>query len=255
MKKIAVIFAGGTGQRMKANIPKQFLKVHSKEIIIHTIELFENNSNVDEIYIACIEDWIPYLEGLIDKFNIKKVMKVIPGGKTGQDTIFNGLVAVKKDNNDAIVLIHDGVRPLVSDETITKCIKSVEETGTAITITPSYETPIITKNGKVYAMPKREEVSTAQAPQCFYLNDILNAHINERINNPGYDGIIDSCTLMFKNGVDCTLVEGNRGNIKVTTPEDYCVLIGNYNTRDYSEYMKLVEEDNKKSKVKKLEEK
>lgn len=245
MKKIAVIFAGGVGQRMKAKRPKQFLKVCGKDIIIHTLELFEENENVDEIYIACIEDWIPYLEEEVNKYGVRKVTKIIPGGSTGQETIFKGLCEVKKYNKNAIVLIHDGVRPLVSQETITKCIESVEKYGTAITITKSIETPIITTNGEtVEQMPDRNIVYTAQAPQCFYLNDILRAHLREIEKNPSYDGIVDSCNLMFKNGIKCHLVEGNRGNIKVTTPEDFCTLIGNLNARDYAEYLNL-EEDNK----------
>lgn len=240
MKKVAIIFAGGTGQRMGGEVPKQFLKVCGKDIIIHTLELFENNEDIDEIYVACIESWIPYLEGLIKKFDINKVVRVVPGGVSGQDSIFVGLNEVKKDHENAIVLIHDGVRPLVSDETITRCVRGVEEYGSAITTTPCYETPLISNNGElVDEMPQRKVMYTAQAPQCFYLEDIYNAHLQERAINPNYEGIVDSCGLMFKRGIRCHLIEGNRGNIKVTTPEDFCTLIGNLNARDYQELLNL----------------
>lgn len=240
MKKIALIFAGGTGQRMGADIPKQFLKVCGKEIIIHTLELFENNDEVDEIYVACIEDWISYLNNLISKFDINKVVRVIPGGSSGQDSIFRGLCEIKKYNENAIVLIHDGVRPLVSDDTIIESICSVMEYGTGITATRCYETPLISYDGNIVdQMPDRKNVYTAQAPQCFYLNDIYNAHIKERMVNPSYEGIVDSCGLMFKNGFECHMVEGNRGNIKVTSPIDFCTLIGNLNARDYAEFLNL----------------
>lgn len=238
MKNIAVIFAGGAGKRMNSEIPKQFLKVHGKEIIIHTLEKFNDNENIDEIYIACIDGWITYLNDLIKKYNVYKVKRIFLGGRTGQDSIFIGLSEVKKDYDNAIVLIHDGVRPLITDETINKCINSVNEFGTAITVTPCFETPIRSTNGsEVCGMPAREEMYTAQAPQCFKLNDILEAHYEERKINPEYEGIVDSCGLMFKRNKKCHLVIGNRGNIKVTTQEDYCTLIGNYSVHDYKEFL------------------
>lgn len=238
MKKIALIFAGGAGKRMNTEIPKQFLKVYGKEIIIHTLDKFNDNENIDEIYVACIEGWIEYLNDLIQKYNVYKVKRVFQGGKTGQDSIFIGLNEIKKYNDNAIVLIHDGVRPLITDETINKCIDSVNEFGTAITVTPCFETPIRSTDGNfVDDMPFREETYTAQAPQCFYLNDILEAHQDERKVNPGYEGIVDSCGLMFKRNKKCHLVLGNRGNIKVTTQEDYCTLIGNYSIYDYKEFL------------------
>lgn len=247
MKKIAMIFAGGTGQRMGAEIPKQFLKVCGKEIIIHTLELFESNENVDEIYVACIEEWIPYLNNLINKYTVSKVKKVFPGGKTGQDTIFLSLNEAKKDNENAIVLIHDGVRPLVSEETINNCIKTVEEYGNAVTVTKSIETPIQSYDGLTVAnMPTREISYTAQAPQCYYLNDLYKLHLVERKSNPNYEGILDSCTLMYKYGIKPHIVEGNRGNIKVTTPEDFCTLLGNLNARDYGQIIGLQNTANEK---------
>ena len=248
MKKIALIFAGGTGQRMGSEVPKQFLKICGREIIIHTLELFEMNNKVDEIYVACIEEWIPYLKKLIKKYDIDKVVKVFPGGATGQDSIFIGLDEVKKNNDDAVVLIHDGVRPLVSQETINSVIASVEKNGTGITVTEAYETPIMSENGKtVSSMPPRKKMYTAQAPQGFMLNDIYEKHLLERKINPNYDGIVDSCGLMFKYGVECSLVKGNRGNIKVTTPEDFYTLLSSLNMRDY-EQISILNENKQKTK-------
>ncbi len=240
MKKIAIIFAGGIGQRMGAEIPKQFLKVQGKEIIVHTLELFESNEKIDYIYIACVKDYVDYLESLVSKYGITKVKRVFPGGDTGQDSIFIGLSEVKKDYDNAVVLIHDGVRPLVSKETINECVDSVERHGSAITVTPCFETPVMSMDGvKVTKMPERKIMYTAQAPQCFYLDDIYKMHLKERKTNPKYEGIVDSCGLMFKNGINCHLVNGNRGNIKVTTAEDYCTLLGNYASIDYSQLLEL----------------
>lgn len=249
MKNIAIIFAGGTGQRMGSEVPKQFLKVCGKEIIIHTLELFEVNENIDEIYVACIEEWVPFLNDLIRKYDIDKVKRVFPGGNSGQDSIFIGLSEVKKDHDEAVVLIHDGVRPLVSQETITNCVKDVYEYGSSITVTPCYETPIYSRDGvTVEGMPLRSEMYTAQAPQCFELNSLYNMHVLERMSNPNYDGIVDSCGLMFKHGIKCHFVLGNRGNIKVTTPEDFYTLIGNLNARDYESFLNLNSDLKKKLK-------
>lgn len=242
MKNIALIFAGGAGQRMGAEVPKQFLQVCGKEIIIHTLELFEENDQVDEIYVACIKGWIPFLEKLISKYDIDKVVRIFPGGKTGQDSIFVGLEEVKKDHDDAIVLIHDGVRPLVSQETISNCIDAAHKFGSAVTVTPCYETPIKSVEGDVVTeMPDRRIMYTAQAPQCFHLTDLHALHLAERQVNPDYEGIVDSCGLMFKHGIKSHLVEGNRGNIKVTTQEDFCTLIGNLNARDYRTLLNIGE--------------
>ena len=225
---------------MGAEIPKQFLRINGKEIIIHTLDLFENHGMVDEIIVVCIESWISHLKKLTKKFGIDKVVSIVPGGKTGQDSIFIGLEEAKKRYENAIVLIHDGVRPLVTEETITKCISSVEQFGTAITATPSFETPLISLSGtEVDDMPKRKIVYTAQAPQCFYLNEIYDLHVKERKVNPDYTDVVDSCALYFKNGLRCHLVEGNRGNVKVTSPIDFCTLIGNLNAKDYAEFLNL----------------
>lgn len=246
MKRIALIFAGGVGQRMNADIPKQFLQVCEKEIIIRTLELFEKNENIDEIYVVCIEDWIKFLKKLIKKYEITKVVKIIKGGITGQDSIYKGLVSIKKNNDNAIILIHDGVRPLVSQQTINNCVKCIEKKGSAVTVIPCFETPIISEDGKtVTKCIERKKMYIAQAPQCFRLNDILLAHKEERKKGiSAYNNIIDSCTLMKKYNYECNIVEGNRGNVKVTTNEDLFNLISNYNYNDYKFFMNLDDKNN-----------
>ena len=139
---IALIFAGGTGQRMNAGaVPEQFLKLHGKPIIIYTIEQFENHTQIDEIVVVCLEKWIPYLKKLLENFCIRKVNVIVPGGKTGQESIYNGIkVIFEKFPSDSIVLVHDGVRPLIDEATITANIDSVKKYGNAITVTPAIET-------------------------------------------------------------------------------------------------------------------
>ncbi len=225
-KNIAIIFAGGSGARMGSGLPKQFLEVNGKPIIIHTLDIFEEHPQIDEIYIACKEEYIGKLKKMVDRFWIHKVADIVPGGVTGQDSIYNALVAAKKNNaGDEIVLIHDGVRPCITLELIDDVIASVKKYGSAITCTAMYETPVVSKSGEfVEATPNRDEFYTAQAPQSFYLGEILDAHEKMRKDNPTYEGIVDSCTLMRSLGKEVAIVQGNRGNIKVTTPEDLYIL-------------------------------
>lgn len=132
MKNIAVIFAGGCGKRMNTiSRPKQFLELNGKPVIIYTLELFDNHPQIDAICVVCIEAWIPFLRKQLKKFEITKVVAIVPGGETGQDSIYNGLCAAEKYcssyNGTANVLIHDGVRPLISEKTITENIQTVSE--------------------------------------------------------------------------------------------------------------------------------
>lgn len=232
---IAVIFAGGTGQRMKTNsLPKQFLKIHGKPIIIHTLEHFENHSSIDAIVVACVEQWIEYFSELLEKYNIKKVVRIVPGGETGQLSIYNGLLAAKeyiegrnsgahmdKNSND-IVLIHDGVRPLINGKLISDCISSVEKYGSAITSVSVKETVLMVKNSEtdeIDSIPDRSNTRLARAPQCFRLRDILEAQ--KKAIDEGNTNYIDSCSLMQAAGMKLHLVDGPMENIKVTTPDDF----------------------------------
>lgn len=219
---IAIIFAGGAGVRMGAGIPKQFLEINGKPIIIHTLELFESHSEIDKIYMSMLNDYIPYMNKLIEKFNIKKVAGIVAGGETGQDSIYNALLKASQENpKDSIVLIHDGVRPSVSYDTISRNIQGVIDNGNAITCTPCFETILMSKSGnKVETVPYRKDTFAAQAPQSFRLGDILSAHEEVRLKDTKYDNLVDSCTLIKSIGREAYMVEGNRGNIKVTTPED-----------------------------------
>ena len=226
-KNIGIIFAGGVGQRMGENqIPKQFLVVNEKPVMIHTLEYFEKHPEIDEIYIACIEDWIEHLNKIIEKYEISKVKSIIPGGGTAQDSIYNALKEAKKHcANDDIVLIHDGVRPLITPELISKVIESTKEKGNGITSTPCYETIVISDdNEQVKEVPLRKNTHAVQAPQGFFLKDIIDVHDEIRRINPTYENMVDACTMCKVLGKDVHMVRGNRGNIKVTTPEDIFIL-------------------------------
>jgi len=221
---IALIFAGGSGTRMNTKSrPKQFLELHGKEIIIYTLEHFERHPEIDAIAVVCIEDWIEYLKKSLKKHDITKVKWIVPGGDTGQDSIFNGLDAIHKDcPEDSIVLIHDGVRPLINEQLISDNIASVKEHGSAITVTPVIETVMLTENdNRVYKSVNRDKCCTAKAPQSFYLKDIYGAHMKAR--EDGIHNKIDSATMMSDYGYSLYTVAGGSENIKITTPTDFYI--------------------------------
>ena len=220
---IGVIFAGGVGKRMNSRVkPKQFINVYGKPIIIHTLEVFEEHEEIDGIVVACLKDWIPYLEELLEKFNIKKVKKIVPGGSSGQESIYNGLVAAEElaAGEKSVVLIHDGVRPLIYHRTISDNIASVKEHGSAITSVTVKETVlVVSKDNSIDSVPKREDTRLARAPQSFYLDEIIGAHRKAMAENR-YD-FIDSCSMMQYYGKKLYLSEGPQEHIKITTPDDF----------------------------------
>lgn len=223
---IAVIFAGGSGKRMNTKSkPKQFLDYNGKPIIIYTIELFDNHPMVDAIIVVCIESWIPYLEKMLKKFEIDKVIKVVKGGSTGQESIFNGLVAAEEyadgSSDNPIVLIHDGVRPLITEDTITTNITKVKESGSCITCVPATESFVVRQADGSLKIPSRPDSLIARAPQSFFLNDIIRVHRKAR-EEERFD-FIDSCTMMNHYGYNLATIIGPMENIKITTPTDYFI--------------------------------
>lgn len=226
---IAIIFAGGTGQRLKSGqdaTPKQFLKIHNKPIIIHTLELFQEHPQIDKIYIAIHPDYYDYMSELVKHYYITKTAGIVEGGATGQDSIYNALkLAQSQNSDDSIVLIHDGVRPNITPEVITQNIECATKNGNAITSTSCFETILISENGvNPKHVPYRKNTYSAQAPQSFRLGEIVQAHETTRKTNPNYTDIVDSCTLYKTLGKETYMIKGNRGNIKITTIEDLYIL-------------------------------
>lgn len=220
---IGVIFAGGVGSRMRSkDKPKQFLEIFGRPIIIHTLEHFENNADIDAVVISCVEEWIDYLRAQIERFGLRKVKKIVAGGNSGQLSIYNGLRAAKEiaGQQESIALIHDGVRPLINGKLLSDNIACVKEHGSAITAGIVKETIVVTdKDGCVEQVPTRDKSRVAKAPQSFWLSQILEAH--ERAMSEGVYDTVDSCTLMHRYGHKLYMVDGPYDNIKITTPDDY----------------------------------
>lgn len=226
---IAIIFAGGVGQRLnngENSTPKQFLKINDKPIIIRTLELFQTHKDIDKIYISIHPDYYEYMQELVKYYYITKATGIVNGGKTGQESIYNALKLAQKENpQDSIVLIHDGVRPNITEEVITKNIECTKKNGNAITCTSCFETILISENGiNPEHVPYRKDTYAAQAPQTFHLGEVIEAHEITRKTNPNYTDIVDTCTLYKTLNKKTFMVKGNRGNIKITTIEDLYIL-------------------------------
>lgn len=231
----ALIFAGGAGRRMNSRTkPKQFLELNGKPIIVHTIDNFEAHPLVDAVVVVCLEEWLPYMRELLKRYHIEKVKWLVPGGETGQQSIRNGLNALWEDASvpkDALVLIHDGVRPLISADTIRKNIECAEQYGNAITVTPAVETIInVTAGDEVSDILDRSKCRMARAPQTFRLADIMDAH--QRAETDGNRDMIDSAMLMSHYGAALHIVEGPFENIKITTPSDFYIFRAIYEARE-----------------------
>ena len=220
---IGVIFAGGVGERMcSKDKPKQFLRVFNKPIIIHTIEVFQKNSDVDAIVIACHKDYLNLMIELKEQYKITKVKKIVPGGETGQLSIYAGLCAAREvsKGKKSIVLIHDGVRPMINSALLTDNISTVIKHGSCITGGIVKETIVMIDDyNNVQLVPPKTHSRVAKAPQSFWLDDILSAH-EKALENKEYN-YVDSCTLMNHYGFRLHMIEGPNDNFKITTPDDF----------------------------------
>lgn len=234
----ALIFAGGVGSRMNSKAkPKQFLEIHGKPVIIHTIEQFEFHPDIDSICVVIVKEWLEYAQMLIQKYNLRKVKWIVQGGKNALESQYNGLFAIQQSEvyaEDSIVLIHDGVRPLINSKLISDCIDSVREYGSAITVAPAIETIIRTDQADIITETvERSECQLARAPQCFLMKDILEAHA--AVKEESRTEFIDSVSMMLYLGRKLHTVEGPTENIKVTNPSDFYVCRALLDARESSQ--------------------
>ena len=219
----ALIFAGGSGQRMNSRSkPKQFLEMHGKPIIIYTLEHFEYHEEIDEIIVVCIKDWIQELRGLLSRYDVTKVSTIVPGGDTGHDSIYNGLKAMKLTTADEdIVLIHDGVRPLINAQLISKNIAAVKDYGNAITSEPVRESVVHCMDGNnIVDVPPRNQMYVAKAPQSFRFGEIIKLY-----DMAQKDGLktIDAAHLCSLYKEPMHIIMSTKNNIKITEPADYYI--------------------------------
>ena len=220
MKSIGLIIAGGTGNRMHQDIPKQFITVNEKPVIVYTLEAFQNHPEIEAIAVVCIEGWEQVLWAYAKQFNISKLQHVVPGGKNGQDSIRNGVMELEKHYSpEDLVLIHDAIRPMVSAEIISDNIRVAREHGNAITVIPCAEAMMQTEDGivSVGSYP-RDRLKRTQTPQAFKIGDICDLH--RRALERGITNSVASCTLKIEMGEQVYFSAGSEKNIKLTTVED-----------------------------------
>lgn len=220
MANIGLIIAGGSGNRMHQDIPKQFLTVNEKPVIVYTLEAFQKHPEIDVIAVVCIEGWENVLRAYAKQFNITKLQYIIPGGENGQSSIRNGVYELEKNfSEEDIVLIHDAIRPMVSAEIISDCIVKTKEFGNAIAVIPCAEAMMQTEDGILSCGSyPRDRLKRTQTPQGFMLGKICELHRNAL--EKGITNSVASCTLMIEMGEQVYFSAGSEKNIKLTTVED-----------------------------------
>ena len=220
MSNIALIIAGGSGNRMHQDIPKQFLTVNEKPVIVYTLEAFQSHPEIDAIAVVCIAGWEQVLRAYAKQFNITKLQHVIPGGENGQGSIRNGVYALEElYDPDDLVLIHDAIRPMVAAEIISDNIRVAREEGNAITVIPCAEAMMQTEDGHVsVGSYPRDRLKRTQTPQAFRIGELAELH--RQALEAGITNSVASCTLMIEMGKQVYFSAGSEKNIKLTTVED-----------------------------------
>lgn len=218
---VALIIAGGVGARTHQDIPKQFINVHDKPVIIYTLEAFQNHPNIDAIEVVCLEGWHDILRAYARQFGITKLENIVIGGVTGQDSIRNGLfdIAERYHNNDDIVLIHDSIRPMINADVISDNIRVCKEYGNATTVIPCTSVMLKTEDSIVSEEQiSRDNLKITQTPQSFFINELIEVH--EEAIKKKFEPSIASCALYIEMGKKIYLSAGSEKNIKITTSED-----------------------------------
>lgn len=217
---VAIIIAGGSGVRTHQDVPKQFLNVNNKPVIIYTMEAFQTHPDIDAIEVVCLDGWQEILKAYANQFNISKLKWITTGGLNGQDSIRNGLEYIRDEISDEdVVLIHDAVRPMVSTDIISDCIVKTKKFGNATSVIPCNEAVLLTEN-HVDSMEQvaRDKILRTQTPQGFKYGFLVDAH--KRALERGITSSVASCTMMIELGEKVYFSIGSEKNFKITTTDD-----------------------------------
>lgn len=221
MKNIVLIIAGGVGARMGQDIPKQFINVYDKPVIVYTLEAFQKHPSIDAIEVVCLDGWRDVLWAYAKQFGIAKLENIVSGGKNGQDSIRNGLydIASRHNGSDDIVLVHDAIRPMVSNDIISDNIRVCRQYGNAITVVPCTAAMLKTFDSlSTEEQVPRDNLKITQTPQAFFLQDIIAAH--KEALKKGITNSVASCTMYIELGRKLYMSAGSEKNLKLTTAED-----------------------------------
>lgn len=231
---IVLLTAAGNATRMHQDIPKQFLHVDNKPIIIHTMEAFQRHPSIDAILVVTLSEWKSVLWAYARQFNITKLKWVTEGGETGQDSIYNGLKLLEEtleSIDDVVVTVHDGNRPLVSDEIISNNLAVFEKYGSAVAAIPCQEVVFESEDHiSSHISIERERLLRTQTPHTYYLSELLAAHKEAR--EKGIHSTAASCMLMERLGKETYFSKGSEINLKITTLDDMKIFQALLHTRD-----------------------
>ena len=215
----AAVLAGGSGLRMGGNMPKQFLSVGDKPIIIRSIEAFLDSGSVDKVFVAVSSDFLDYTKELIAEYIGENDISVVAGGKNRNETLLNVLRSIDEINDDDVILTHDAVRPFIDKRIIDENISAAREYGACNTVVPAVDTILRSSDGKfIESVPVRSEIFHAQTPQSFSVKKLLSLY--ENLSEDEMETFTDSCSVFLAAGERVFLVTGDRNNIKLTYPED-----------------------------------
>lgn len=223
-----LILAGGVGQRMRrTGMPKQFLEVFGKPIIIYTLQKFDYCEDIDAVVIVCHSSYKDYMDSLVQRYGIQKVKAIVSGGKDRQDSVLNGLKYIQTNgaSDKDVIVIHDGVRPLIQESILSENVRVASKYGNAMTVRPVIESVVITDKDEVGFddFKKRDDTYSLTAPQSFQLGVLTRAYKEiEGIETPM--PLLDSALVYTYLGNKIHIIKENNNNIKVTTPEDYYIL-------------------------------
>ncbi|MBP3275461.1 IspD/TarI family cytidylyltransferase [Kandleria sp.] len=221
---IALLTAAGVGSRMHQDIPKQFMNVENKPVIIYTLEAFQNHPAIDAICVVTLPNWIEVLRAYANQFNISKLKWIVPGGDTGQESIHNGLVTVAKDcSKEDVIIVHDGNRCLVTEDIINDSLATFNRYGSAVAAIPCVEAVFRSNdNGEssTVSIP-REQLYRTQTPHVYTIGKLLWAHDEAKKRN--IKNTAASCTLMQELGETIYFSKGSEQNLKITTVDDMII--------------------------------
>jgi 2-C-methyl-D-erythritol 4-phosphate cytidylyltransferase len=215
LKTFVIVPAGGKGKRGGTTTPKQYIRFHGKELIVYTLEVFQNNNLVDEIIIAAEKPYFSLLNKITKDYNLTKISQIIEGGEERQDSVNNALKAIKAEDDD-LIAVHDAARPLLPDSILTKAINTAKEKGNALVCLKARDT-LLKGDQIVKEYVDRSEMYYVQTPQIFLYKDLKNAMTKAYENK--FVGT-DESMLIKELGMDINIVEGSMLNFKVTTMID-----------------------------------
>ena len=220
---VGLIIAGGKGHRMGQEIPKQFLNVYDKPVIVYTLEGFQRHVEIDAIAVVCLEGWSEMLTAYAKQFNIDKLRWVTPSGETAQESIRNGVFALREDcGPEDIVVIHDGIRPMVEDFVLTDVLVKCREHGNAVTSLPYNEQIFVSGDGvSTTQYIPRDTLRRVSTPQAYRYGKLLWAYEKAFSEGVGIQASTYANTLMADLGERLYFAAGSEKNIKLTTKDDF----------------------------------